>query len=104
MAATSINQWKTSGGNSVDIIQQEPSLAIWRPVPFIPILLMSFHEELSLQYSHHLHYGGRDPQVITGDVKFVYEKLTSKSAVNIVSAEHISLVQAGPRLLMFPST
>ena len=33
MAATSINQWKTSGGNSVDIIQQEISLALWRPVP-----------------------------------------------------------------------
>jgi len=43
----------------------------------IPILLISFHEELSLQQSHHLHYGGRDPQVITGIVKFVYKEVNN---------------------------
>jgi len=47
---------------------------------------------MSLQYYHHLHYGGRDPQVITWIVKFICEKSTSKSAVNFncVSRTHQS--------------
>ena len=83
MTTTSINQWKASGGNSTDIIQQETSLAIWRPVPSYsnPADLISWGIEPS---TYNLQYGGRDHMSSQELLNLSTRKsTTSKSAVKI---------------------